>query len=121
MNPACRKECKYKYDKSSADIRIGDLWGKTYKDNEDGVSAAIAFTEKGEKVIEASDCYLFKHSFDTVAQGQMKHNCGKAETSFLVYPLLHSTRYVSETIWRIVLFPQKVINHFKWILKKNKA
>ena len=33
-NPACQKNCKYKYDKSSADIRIGDLWGNKYKNNE---------------------------------------------------------------------------------------
>ena len=26
-NPACQKNCKYKYDLSSADIRIGDFWG----------------------------------------------------------------------------------------------
>lgn len=42
----CYKNCKYKYEHSSADIRIGDMWGETYKDDEDGVSCAIAFTEK---------------------------------------------------------------------------
>lgn len=30
----CQERCKYKYDKSSADIRIGDLWGKTYAKDE---------------------------------------------------------------------------------------
>jgi hypothetical protein len=117
MNPACRKNCKYKYDKSSADIRIGDLWGKTYKDNEDGVSAAIAFTDRGHKVIDASDCHLKEHPFEIVAEGQMKHNCGKAETAFLVYPLLHSKNNIPALVWKIVLFPQRVINFFKWHLK----
>lgn len=42
----CYKNCKYKYEHSSADIRIGDMWGETYKDDEDGVSCAIAFTKK---------------------------------------------------------------------------
>ena len=35
-----------KYDKSAADIRVGDLWGSTYQRNQDGVSALITFTEK---------------------------------------------------------------------------
>ena len=30
---ACYEKCKFKYDRSSADIRIGDLWGRMYKHN----------------------------------------------------------------------------------------
>ena len=119
MNPACRKDCKYKYDKSSADIRIGDLWGKIYQNNEDGVSAAIAFTIKGKEIIEATNCFLKEHPFEVVAEGQMKKNCGKAETSFLVYPLLHSKLYIPEIIWRAALFPQRVINYIRWKIKRH--
>ena len=57
---------------SSADIRIGDLWGNTYKDNKDGVSCAVAFTAKGYETLKASNCELVKHAFDVVAEGQMK-------------------------------------------------
>ena len=28
LGKACYERCKYKYDRSAADIRIGDLWGK---------------------------------------------------------------------------------------------
>lgn len=72
LGKACYEKCKFKYDSSSADIRIGDLWGKTYKDNEDGVSAAIAFTQKGENVLRKCNCTLIEHAFETVAEGQMK-------------------------------------------------
>ena len=72
LGKACYEKCKYKYDRSSADIRIGDLWGKTYKSNEDGVSAVIAFTEKGEQAIHLANCELVSHSFSIVAEGQMK-------------------------------------------------
>lgn len=72
LGKACYDKCKFKYDHSSADIRIGDLWGKTYKDNEDGVSAAIAFTSKGNEVLHQSNCILVKHPFEIVAEGQMK-------------------------------------------------
>ena len=43
LGPQCEKNCKYKYDQSSADIRIGDLWGETYKNDQKGVSALSMF------------------------------------------------------------------------------
>ena len=55
-NPACQKNCKYKYDKSSADIRIGDFWGATYAKDEEGVSSVVAFTEKGHEILKQIDC-----------------------------------------------------------------
>lgn len=72
LGKACYEKCKFKYDQSSADIRIGDLWGKTYQNNEEGVSAAIAFTEKGEAVLKRCNCTLVEHPFEVVAEGQMK-------------------------------------------------
>lgn len=72
LGKQCYAHCKYKYDHSSADIRIGDLWGKTYSDNEDGVSGAIAFTKKGNEILKQCNCELVEHSFDVVAEGQMK-------------------------------------------------
>lgn len=72
LGKACYEKCKFKYNHSSADIRIGDLWGKTYKDNEDGVSAAIAFTVKGDELLKQCNCTLVEHPFEVVAEGQMK-------------------------------------------------
>lgn len=72
LGKQCYEHCKYKYDQSSADIRIGDLWGNTYKDNEDGVSCAIAFTNKGKEILKECNCDLVEHPLDVVAEGQMK-------------------------------------------------
>ena len=75
LGPQCQKQCKYKYDKSSADIRIGDLWGDTYKNDEKGVSALVSFTEKGRELIEnLKNVTLIEHPFELVAEGQMKEN-----------------------------------------------
>ena len=71
LGQSCYERCKFKWKSSSADIRIGDLWGSAYDDNEDGVSCAIAFTECGAKVLRLCNCDLVEHPFDTVAQGQM--------------------------------------------------
>lgn len=71
LGKSCYERCKFKWKSSSADIRIGDLWGSAYDDNEDGVSCAIAFTGCGAKVLRLCNCDLIEHPFDTVAQGQM--------------------------------------------------
>lgn len=75
VGPQCVKNCKYKYDHSSADIRIGDFWGKTYRQDQKGVSAIIAFTGKGCNVVENLDnVTLIEHSFEIVTEGQRKTN-----------------------------------------------
>lgn len=74
LGKACYEKCKYKYRLSAADIRIGDLWGKTYIKDINGVSAAIAFTEKGDKIMKQCNAQLTEHPFEVVAEGQMKEN-----------------------------------------------
>ena len=44
-------ECLWRKS-STADIRVGDYWGKRFSDNQEGVSMVVVFTEKGEKAIE---------------------------------------------------------------------
>lgn len=72
LGKACYEKCKYKYDKSAADIRIGDLWGKTYEKDEKGVSGVIAFTKKGVDLLKNCNVLLVEHSLEVVAEGQMK-------------------------------------------------
>jgi len=73
LGKACYDKCKYKYDKSAADIRIGDLWGGKYAQDQDGVSAVLAFTDAGKDVIlQMEDCTFKEEKFSVVAEGQMK-------------------------------------------------
>ena len=121
-NPACQKDCKYKYDKSSADIRIGDFWGNTYAKNEDGVSAVIAFTDKGNEILKHLDCTFEEYPFEIVAEGQMKKNAGKHFLSNIVLKWLKSSRanrlvikaiFLIDWMWR---FPKRVVNKLKKML-----
>lgn len=65
--------CKYKYDHSSADIRIGDCWSNRFSNEEKGVSAVIAFTDRGTQVIEKlNNVSLEALPFRVVAENQMK-------------------------------------------------
>ena len=110
LGKQCYTHCKYKYDNSSADIRIGDMWGDTYKDNEDGVSCAIAFTNLGKTVLTNLNCEIIPYSFETVASGQLKKS--------LVFP-----RYIRKLLiigakkkWiliNILALASRAVNHFK--------
>lgn len=43
-------ECRWR-DRSNADLRIGDYWGKKYKSDTTGVSMLVPITEIGEKLV----------------------------------------------------------------------
>lgn len=117
LGPQCEKQCKYKYDKSSADIRIGDLWGETYKDNQKGVSALVAFTVKGREVVEGlQNVTLVEHPFEVVAEGQMKQNAKAKETRTAVMYLLRKGFTLNVVVFKIVLFSQRVITKLKSML-----
>lgn len=70
FNKPCYTHCKYKYKKSAADIRVGDLWGNTYAKDEKGVSAVVAFTQKGVDLIRRSNIEYVEHPFEVVAEDQ---------------------------------------------------
>lgn len=72
LGKACYKHCKFKYDCSSADVRIGDMWGNTYATEDKGVTACVAFTERGKKVLMNINCELNEYPFEQVAEGQIK-------------------------------------------------
>lgn len=111
MNEACRRDCKYKYNKSAADIRIGDAWGKTYQANQDGVSSLIVFTEKGSQVVKelSESCFLEKLPFEVVAEGQMKSNCKKAIITPFIFSMLRSNIVPSKYVWWIIFKVEKVL------------
>lgn len=84
LGKQCYDQCKYKYDNSSADIRIGDLWGQTYLHDEDGVSGVVAFTKKGDDILHNINCHIVEHSLTVIAEGQMKKNPSKPLLSYIV-------------------------------------
>ena len=119
IGPQCEKQCKYKYDKSSADIRIGDLWGDVYKDEEKGVSALVSFTSKGEKTInDLKNVTLVKYPLDIVAEGQMKSNSKSKTMSPLIMYLLRNGYGLNGIPFKVVYNIQRFINVIKIKFKK---
>lgn len=119
LGPQCEKQCKYKYDKSSADIRIGDLWGNTYKNDENGVSALVAFTKRGRQVVERlKDVTLVEHPFEVVAEGQMKKNAQAKEMKPLVMAFLRRGVELDGSLFNLIMNLQKFIAYAKAGTKK---
>lgn len=88
LGKACYNKCKFKYDKSVADIRVGDMWGSQYRNNNDGVSAVVAFTEVGSHILKSINCTLVPFDFDLVAEDQDKKNQKRPYNSFIISYLL---------------------------------
>lgn len=54
LNTSCMN-CRMRKEWSSADIRLGDYWGKRYATRDDGVSAVFCSTPLGEKAVSGCD------------------------------------------------------------------
>lgn len=87
LGEACY-QCKFKKKISSADIRVGDMWGKTMKANEEGVSSVLVFSDGGESVLKASNSILVAMDGDIVAEGQMEKSPTKGPLSVKLSRLL---------------------------------
>ena len=97
LNAACYDSCKYKYTACCADIRVGDLWGKKYRSDDNGVSAVVCFTQKGaEAVKRVADCTIVSESFTDVADFQLKQNAKRAPSYNVVKKLLTTSKTIEQ-------------------------
>lgn len=94
----CYEKCKFKGIKSSADIRIGDLWGKKYAQNEDGVSGIVGLTEKGIALLHNMDDVLCLEpsTISVVCESQMKECAHRPLSYGFVMKSLHSGKPLGE-------------------------
>lgn len=82
LGKACYDDCKYKMTNSAADIRIGDLWGTKYQNNEEGISGVVTFTQKGDDLLQQLEkCTIIPESIEVVTEFQMK-KCAQRSSSY---------------------------------------
>ncbi|GHV88943.1 F420H(2):quinone oxidoreductase [Spirochaetia bacterium] len=72
LNESCYN-CKFHGLNSAADIRIGDFWGRKYKNNKTGVSGAIVLTQAGCDTIKKlyQSCIIHEEDINTLLEGQI--------------------------------------------------
>lgn len=120
-NRACVNDCKYKQKSSAADIRIGDLWGYKYIDNQQGVSALVGFTKKGLQIIDSLDkCIKEPCAFETVAELQMKRNATpKKSYPFVLYALRKGWHLrIIRNVAFLIEFPTWMISQLKYYYRR---
>lgn len=88
LSKACYDDCKFKFRKSSADVRLGDAWGQLYQNNYEGVSAVICLTTKGRELLKSSNCTIVSHDFNRIAEYQMRSNAKRPVIYAAVQQLL---------------------------------
>lgn len=101
LNPACYDSCKFKYNQSSADIRIGDAWGEEYINDEKGVNIVLSFSDRGENLLHESELILEEKSFESIANGQMQHSAVRPEIYKDIMTSLKSTGATFEDLVNI--------------------
>jgi coenzyme F420-reducing hydrogenase beta subunit len=75
LGVACYERCKFKATNSSADIRMGDLWGSKYIGNETGVSGLLVFLQKANGLVKQMQNIgnLRSEAIDDVTESQFKN------------------------------------------------
>ena len=121
LGKACYKNCKYKFDKSAADIRIGDLWGKAYEKNELGVNGVVCYTTRGKSLLNdmKTVLHLESSSIEIVGEAQMKV-CARKPISYSYVmsclkrgESLNHIHKVSSYIELLERIPRKTIYYIK--------
>lgn len=125
LNKTCYDNCKYHHKSSSADIRIGDMWGKTYANNNKGVSAAIAYTQKGLNILNCSNCNMTEYPFDIVAEAQLRKSVSRPIYYSIIRKRLRKYESLSDLYHSINLLylcftkvPRMLVYYTKRIIQK---
>lgn len=94
----CYEACKFKGLRSAADIRIGDLWGSKYIENEEGVNGVVGLTRKGIALLEEMDSVLYLESLtaDIICESQMKECAHRPQSYNYVMKSLHTGKSLGE-------------------------
>ncbi len=93
LNAACYGPCKFKTVHSAADIRVGDMWGRKFSGDRQGVNVVITFSEKGEKVFKGlKTCTIHVEDKEQALDGQMTCNAKRPPSYPYVYKALHTSK-----------------------------
>ncbi len=112
LGKACYGKCKFKYNHSAADIRIGDAWGDTYQSNQKGVTTTIAFTPNGEDILKSINCEMEVQPFEIAAEGQIKKTIPDSRMWRHLIIVLSRQEWVSMSM---LVFCSRVANKLKRI------
>ncbi len=126
LNKCCYK-CVYRGADSFADLRLGDLWGRKYQKEQQGITGILSFCKMGDKIIYAlaESCDITQESFDTVMAGQLKHDLPVPKTREKLLAgmkkddnLKHLFFINAQKMWLKNFVPQFIKDKIKLLIRK---
>ena len=113
--------CKFKALKSAADVRVGDYWGDKYKEDRQGVSCCVVFTDSGETAIAAlgDTCLIREENAEQMLKEQMVKSPSFPRERRAVLRAFRGKRSL-KTINNTTLFPYRVKCKIKSIMGSKK-
>ena len=99
------------------------MWGKKYCTNQEGISAVITFTEKGENIVRSlSNCSIRDESINDVLGIQMRKNAQRPLSYKFVINSLKKNKPLTfiNFIASLIELPNKSRKKFIYITKRLK-
>jgi len=120
LNEPCY-QCPYHGTRSSADIRMGDLWGTKFDNDREGVSGILAFTENGKNIVESMNDVGFvnNESIDIVCEGQLNGDLPVPECRKAILKALQSNKTLNQ-INSTTFFRYKLKRRIRQYLKNSR-
>ena len=118
--PSCYN-CQFRGDKREGDIMIGDFWGASPKDsfwNENGLSAILVHTEKGNELLKSVDSIaLYKTTDEKIIKGNqniiktraVNPSREKFAKLFAEHDLFYAVKHTKKITTRIKEFIKKIV------------
>lgn len=126
LNQPCY-HCVYRRYNSSADLRMGDLWGDKYSKNEEGITGVLALTEKGEELMKCLPqlCNIESEKYSVVVAGQMHHDLSVPASRKKILDGFRKKKYLpslyflyARRMWMKNLLPYKMKSLIKQLIYK---
>jgi len=123
LNNACYI-CKQKASFDFADIRLGDFWGSTFDNREDGVSVVIPISQKAEYFIKDLNIFLEQQNNKICmnVQSVFKNNSINLANRDVLFDMLKSNKKIDKLIIKykhMLPFGKKLLLFFKQLLPSS--
>lgn len=116
----CCYDCNYR-NGSSADIRIGDFWGKKYQNNNDGMSMVIICTKNGKRFFDSinqKDIERKEENTNDYVLNQQSKNIALPSNYYTIMDLLANKKLPLNQIYNKYFYKIVLERKIRKILRK---
>ncbi len=119
LNKTCYT-CPYHSNNSSADIRVGDFWGKKYEADKEGITAILIYTDNGLRALDkVKSCgKLLEENIEDALSGQINEDLKVPSCREKLIKALQTDKSLNK-INSSLIFRYKLVRRISRILGKD--